>query len=157
MVEKYKLMVFDIDGTLTDGKLYIGETGEIMKAFNAHDAVGIRKLPALGIKTIVITGRQSKITEIRCKEMNITEIYQNIDNKLLKLQEILQEQKIDFKEVIYMGDDENDYDCMKACGFSVCPNNAVKKIKDIANYICKASADEAAAREFIDEVLLSKK
>ena len=80
-----KLLILDVDGTLTDGKIYMGENGEIMKVFNCHDAVALRKLPLLGIETIIITGRESKIVCNRAKEMNISEVYQNISDKKEKL------------------------------------------------------------------------
>ena len=117
-MNEIKLLILDVDGTLTDGKIYMGENGEIMKAFNAHDAVGVRKLKDYNITPIIITGRISKITENRAKEMYVDEIYQNIDNKLEKLESILKNKNISYKNVAYIGDDENDLECMKKCADS---------------------------------------
>ena len=84
-----KVLFLDVDGTLTDGHIYMGNDGEVMKAFYAHDAVGLRNLVKSGVETIIITGRESNIVNIRGKEMNISEIYQNVNNKKEKVQEIL--------------------------------------------------------------------
>ena len=73
-----KMLVLDVDGTLTDGKIYMGEQGELMKAFHAHDAQGLRKLSRLGIKTIILTGRESNIVLLRAKEMEISQVYQKV-------------------------------------------------------------------------------
>lgn len=152
-----KLLVLDVDGTLTDGKIYMGENGEVFKAFNCHDAVALRKLPSLGIETIIITGRESKIVENRAKEMNISYVYQGISNKKEKLEEILKEKKLKYENVAYIGDDENDYDAMINCGFKACPNDAVDKIKNICDYISKKKCNEAAVRDIIDTNIIVKR
>jgi len=153
MKSNIKCMIFDVDGTLTDGKIYMGNDGEIMKAFSAHDAVGIRKLPEVGIKTIIITGRSSDIVTHRAMEMNITEVYQGIGNKLELLKTIMERDHFSFENFAYMGDDENDYECMKECAIRVCPGDATSKIKSIATYICTKNGGEGAAREFIEHFL----
>lgn len=145
-----KIIVFDVDGTLTDGKIYMGPNGEAFKAFNAHDAVGIRKLKDIGIETVIITGRESQIVENRAKEMNITHVYQNIQDKKEKLLEISKEKNIDLKDIAYIGDDENDYEAMKICGFKACPNDAEEKIKEIVDYISPKKCNEAAVREILE-------
>ena len=84
-----KVLFLDVDGTLTDGQIYMGNDGELMKSFHAHDAVGLRKLPKNGVETIIVTGRESKIVTNRAQEMNITEVYQNVQDKREKVAEIL--------------------------------------------------------------------
>ena len=155
-MQKLKMIVFDVDGTLTDGKIYIGSDGEVFKAFNAHDAVGIRKLKDMGIQTMIITGRESNIVSIRAREMNITEVYQNVVNKKEKLLEIVKKKKIDLKRVGYIGDDENDYEAMIICGFKACPSDAVDKIKEIADYISNVPAREAAVREILESNIFKR-
>ena len=153
-MQDIKLLVLDVDGTLTNGKIYMGENGELFKAFNCHDAVALRKLPKLGIETIIITGRESKIVLNRAKEMDITYVYQGIKDKKEKLEEILKEKNLDYQNVAYIGDDENDYEAMINCGFKACPNDAVKKIKDIVDYISPKKCSESAVREIIDSILI---
>lgn len=155
-MQKLKMIVFDVDGTLTDGKIYIGPTGEVFKAFNAHDAVGIRKLKKIGIETIIMTGRESSIVELRAKEMDITEVYQNVSDKKEKLLEIVKRKKIKLEKVGYIGDDENDFEAMRICGFKACPNDAVDKIKGIADYISKTSCQEAAVREILENNIFKR-
>ena len=155
-MQKLEMLILDVDGTLTDGKIYMGPDGEVFKAFNAHDAQGIRKLKGLGIEPIIITGRTSKIVENRAKEMNISEVYQNIDNKKDKLLEIVASKNISLEEVGYIGDDENDYEAMSICGFKACPNDAVDKIKGIVDYISPKKCDDSAVREIIENVILKE-
>jgi len=152
-----KILFLDVDGTLTDGQIYMGIDGEIMKSFHAHDAVGLRKLPQNGIETIIITGRESKIVCNRAKEMDITEVYQNIVNKEEKVKEILKEKKIKKSEAAYIGDDENDYEAMKYCKYRACPKNATKRIKTIANFISQYDGGFGAVREYCDYILSSIK
>ncbi len=151
---KLKMIVFDVDGTLTDGKLYIGPTGEVFKAFNAHDAVGIRKLKEYGIISIIITGRESELVNIRAKEMNITKVYQNVQTKEEELKKAMKEFKVKKENVGYIGDDINDLEAMKKCSFKACPQDAVKEIKEICDYISPCKCNEAAVREIIDNVIL---
>lgn len=116
-----KMLVMDVDGTLTDGRLYIGAKGELMKSFDVKDGYAIAQLKKNGIEPVIITGRKSDIVLMRAKELKITELYQGIEDKLSKLQEILLKRKILPEEVAYIGDDLNDIQCMKYCGLSGCP------------------------------------
>lgn len=152
-----KLIIFDVDGTLTDGKIYMGPDGEVFKAFNTHDAIGIRKLKEVGIESIIITGRVSKIVENRAKEMYITEVYQDVADKKSKLLKIAKNKKIKLEDIAYIGDDENDYEAMKICGFKACPNDAVEKIKEIADYISPMKCNEAAVREILENNIFNKR
>lgn len=153
-MQKLKMLILDVDGTLTDGKIYMGPNGEVFKAFNAHDAQGLRKLPEIGIETIIITGRKSEIVENRAKEMNISEVYQGVENKKEKLLELVNNKNILLENVGYIGDDENDFEAMSICGFKACPKDAVEKIKSIVNYISPRKCNESAVREIIENIIL---
>ena len=148
-----KVLFLDVDGTLTDGQIYIGNEGELFKSFHAHDAVGLRKLPPNNIKTIIITGRESNIVNIRAKEMNITEVYQGIADKKAKVLEILKKHHIKKEEAAYIGDDENDYEPMMCCGNRACPKNATKMIKDVATFISQYDGGKGAVREYCEFIL----
>lgn len=149
-----KYFVMDIDGTLTDGKIYMGTSGELMKAFNIKDGCGIHDIliPA-GITPVIITGRSSDVVLNRCKELGITEIYQGVKNKIEKLREVT----IDLSNVAYIGDDINDLSCMepiKATGGLVgCPFDAVDKVKKIADYIAPHAGGDGAVRDFIEWII----
>ena len=131
-----KMLVMDVDGTLTDGKIYISDQGEVMKAFNVKDGYGIVNLKNHGVIPVIITGRKSMILEKRAEE--------------LKLKEVANKYGLSFNEIAYIGDDLNDLDCIKYCGLTACPNDAVIEIKKEVNYICKNNAGHGAVREFID-------
>lgn len=149
-----KFLVMDVDGTLTDGKIYMGADGELMKAFDIKDGLGIHELliPG-GIVPVIITGRSSRITEKRCKEIGIKKIYQGVSDKLGKLNEILGAE-YGLETVAYIGDDLNDLpvmnDVKKAGGVIGCPADAVKAVRDLADYVCEAKGGRGAVREFIE-------
>lgn len=149
-----KYLIMDVDGTLTDGKIYMGNDGEVMKAFNIKDGCGIHDIliPA-GITPVIITGRSSKILENRCKELGITNLHQGIRNKVEKLLTIT----TDLSTVAYIGDDINDLSCMEpikeASGLVGCPADAVQKVKNIADFISTRNGGNGAVREFIEWLL----
>ncbi|MCC8050298.1 MAG: 3-deoxy-D-manno-octulosonate 8-phosphate phosphatase [Clostridiales bacterium] len=146
-----KYLVMDVDGTLTDGKIYMSSSGELCKAFNIKDGCGIHDIliPA-GISPVIITGRKSEIVLNRCKELGITEIYQGVSNKIEKLKEVTE----DLSTVAYIGDDINDLSCIvsvkKAGGVVGCPADAAKKIKNIADFIAESNGGDGAVRDFIE-------
>lgn len=148
-----KLLVMDVDGTLTDGKIYIGSEGEIMKAFDVKDGYGIVCiLPELGVIPVIITGRKSKIVEQRAKELKINELHQGVSDKLSKLKEVARKYNTSFDEIAYIGDDLNDLECIENCGLTACPSDAVEEVITKCKYVCKNSAGHGAVREFIDKL-----
>lgn len=146
----------DVDGTLTDGKIYMSANGELMKAFNIKDGYAIALLREYGIEPVIITGRSSEIVQQRCAELNITEFHQGVDNKSYKLREICKRRQVTLSQVAYIGDDLNDLSCMKICGFSACPADAMKQVADSVNYVCRTNGGDGAVREFIDYLLLNQ-
>lgn len=150
-----KMLVMDVDGTLTDGKIYMSANGELMKAFNIKDGYAIARLRDYGIEPVIITGRSSEIVKQRCAELKIRELHQGIENKSYKLRDVCEELNVELSQVAYIGDDLNDLPCMKICGYTACPSDAMKQVKDNVNYVCETKGGEGAVREFID-YLLSK-
>ena len=151
-----KLLVMDVDGTLTDGKIYMSANGELMKAFNIKDGYAIARLREYGIEPVVITGRSSDIVSHRCSELKINELYQGIENKSFKLREVCKNLNLNLSQVAYIGDDLNDWPCMKICGCSACPSDAIKQVKESVNYVCEAKGGDGAVREFIDFLISNK-
>lgn len=146
-----KYLVMDVDGTLTDGKIYMGANGELVKVFDIKDGCGIKDiLPQYGIKPVIITARESQILINRCKELSIEEVHQGVRNKLEKLQEI----SSDLSECAYIGDDVLDLQCMEpikeAGGKIGCPANAVKRVKELADFVSYKNGGDGAVREFIE-------
>ena len=150
---KIKMLVMDVDGTLTDGKIYIGENGEVMKAFNVKDGYGIVMAKKQGILPVIITGRKSKIVKERAKELGIEELYQGIEDKVEVLKAVAQKHGILLEEVAYIGDDVNDLGCMKVCGLTACPNDAIDEVINDVDYKCEKSGGNGAVREFIDFII----
>lgn len=148
-----RYLVMDVDGTLTDGKIYMSEDGEFVKAFNIKDGCGIHDiLPLYNIIPVILTGRTSKILEKRCEEIGITKVFQGVRNKTSKLNEIIGNNKLEC--VAYIGDDINDLECMKKIksenGIVGCPSDAVQQVKEISDYIATQSGGNGAVREFIE-------
>ncbi len=153
-----KYLVLDVDGTLTDGCVYMGENGELCKAFNIKDGYGIchQAIPA-GIVPVIITGRTSNIVLNRCKELGINEIHQGISDKLGELNEILAERGETLKDCAYMGDDLNDLHVMKAIkaagGLIGCPADAAAGVIELADFVSSKDGGRGCVREFIEWIL----
>lgn len=149
---KIKMLVMDVDGTLTDGRIFIGAQGEVMKAFDVKDGYGIVQLTKSGVIPVIITGRKSDIVTERAKELHITELYQGIDNKLIKLKEVASKYQLVSDEIAYIGDDLNDLECIQFCGVTACPKDAIDEIKQQVGYVCNCDGGRGAVREFIMQI-----
>lgn len=145
-----KMLVMDVDGTLTNGKIYIGNQGEVMKAFDVKDGYAIARLSEHGIIPVIITGRESIIVENRAKELGIKHLYQGVGNKVDQLMAVTKQLGISLDETAYIGDDIPDIECMRLCGLVGCPADAVEEVKECCDYICQKNAGSGAVREFIE-------
>lgn len=155
-MDNIKYLIMDVDGTLTDGKIYMSGEGELFKAFNIKDGYGITQiLKNTDIIPVIITGRNSRIVDKRCKELGIKYVFQGTMEKLKVLMELVGEKKLG--KCAYIGDDIPDLKCMipvkKAGGIIGCPADAVPPIKDIADFICSKKAGDGAVREFIEWIV----
>lgn len=146
-----KLLVMDVDGTLTDGRIYVGAQGELMKAFDVRDGYAISHiLPTIDIEPVIITGRSSQLVQQRAKELKIKLLYQGVSNKLSQLKQIAEENGVTKNEIAYIGDDVNDLDCIQYSACTACPADAVPEVQKAVGYICKHNGGRGAVREFID-------
>ena len=160
---KIKFLVMDVDGTLTDGKIYMGNNGEMFKAFDIKDGCGIKLLlPQKDIVPVIITARKSDILLNRCRELDIIHIYQGISNKFECLESIINMFNKDgnqysLKNVAYVGDDIIDLPCMvpikSAGGLIGCPKDAVKEVLEISDFISSKGGGNGAVREFIEWIV----
>lgn len=149
--QNIKLLILDVDGTLTDGKIYMGASGELMKAFNIKDGCGIHDiLPRYDILPAIITARKSQILENRCKELNIIHLYQGISNKKDKMDELISNLGYTCDNVAYMGDDINDLSSMEKASIVGCPSDAVSEVVSIADFVSSHVGGNGAVREFIE-------
>lgn len=151
------MLVMDVDGTLTDGKIYMSADGELMKAFNIKDGYAIAHLREYGIEPCIITGRESEIVRQRCAELKISELYQGVSNKLYKLKEICNKMGVELSEVAFIGDDVNDLSCIQQCGCTACPADAVKAVREKVDYVCSEKGGEGAVRKFCEYIISRQK
>lgn len=155
--ENIKYIVIDVDGTLTDGTINISDRGELYKSFYCRDGLAIIDAREKGIKSIILTSRNSEIVSIRANEIGITDVLQNAGkNKSIELTDYCKRNKIDFSQVAYIGDDRNDIEAMKLCSIIGCPYDAINDVKEIADFISSHSGGRGAVREFIDWLLYAK-
>lgn len=146
-----KMLVMDVDGTLTDGKIYMSANGEVMKAFDIKDGYAIRDvLPRHEIVPVIITGRISSIVQYRAEELGINHIYQGVKDKAKILHVISEKMEFRMDEIACIGDDLLDLPMIELCGVSGCPKDATQIVKEKCDYICMNKGGYGAVREFIE-------
>lgn len=148
-----KLVLLDVDGTLTDGGIYRGNNGEELKRFNVKDGYAIVNAQRLGIEFGIITGRKSELVEIRSNELKIKYLYQGISEKTVILKEIMQKTGLKKEEIAYMGDDLNDILIMKQSGLTGVPKDAADEVIQIADFVSEKNGGSGAVREFVEYIL----
>ncbi|MEG0528958.1 MAG: HAD hydrolase family protein, partial [Bacilli bacterium] len=139
-------------GTLTDGGIYYSTRGEYKK-FHVKDGLALILVKKIGIKTMFITKRKSKIVKRRAKELNVDKVIQNANNKAELLLKEIPRMSISFTEILYIGDDLNDIESMKLCGFAACPADAVNSIIKVCDYISPYKGGDGAVRDIIEHFL----
>lgn len=152
-MKNIRLVILDVDGTLTDGTIFLDNHGNELKAFNARDGMAISQSIRNGLECIIMTGRKSQIVELRAKELGITSIYQSVHNKKEKLLDLISELDLTLDNIAYIGDDINDLEVMKLVGFSACPKDAVYEVKQISNYISEYQGGKGAVRDILEYLL----
>ena len=150
---RIKLLVLDVDGTMTDGKITYTNSGDELKSFCVKDGFAIASWIGMGGHVAIITGRESKIVAARAKELKIDYLYQGAKDKKKVLEEILQELSIGWESVAAIGDDLNDLPMLKYAKKSYAPANADAYVKQKVDTILKASGGNGAVREMIEDIL----
>lgn len=153
MINKPKLIVIDVDGTLTDAGVYYDEFGNELKKFSTKDAVGFFAAHTVGIKTMVLTGRECMATRRRMMEMKVDYLFQHINDKADFLKKYMAENEINGKDIAYIGDDLNDLAAMKLCGFIGCPRDSCQEVKEISGYVSFLCGGHGAVRDIIEHLL----
>ena len=154
--KRIKIILTDVDGVLTDGGRYYSDTGEVLKKFHVRDGMGINLLLKNGIKTIIVTKENSKITKKWAKDMNITKVISGSQNKENELSKICKKFEVSENGVAYIGDDVNDLKLLMKVGFSAVPNDADENIKNHVDYICAKIGGMGAFREISNMIIISK-
>jgi 3-deoxy-D-manno-octulosonate 8-phosphate phosphatase (KDO 8-P phosphatase) len=151
--QRIKLMIFDVDGVLTDGNLWFGPGGEEIKAFHGFDGQGVKLLLSAGLKTALITGRESAAVAERARELGIEHVMQGADDKRNAFRALLRKVRMRQEAVAYMGDDLVDLPVLLRCGFACAPHEAPEEVRRSAHYIASSPAGHGAAREVCEFIL----
>jgi 3-deoxy-D-manno-octulosonate 8-phosphate phosphatase (KDO 8-P phosphatase) len=152
-IKPLRLVAFDVDGVLTDGGLYLSDSGEEFKRFNSLDGHGLKMLKASGIELAIITGRTSKCVELRAKNLGITRLYQGVEDKLAAMQSLLADMKLAPEAAAFMGDDVVDLPVMLRVGLALSVPAAPQVVRDHAHYVSQREAGHGAVREVCEMIL----
>ncbi len=154
---RIKMIIMDVDGVLTDGRIILGSKGEELKNFYVQDGQGIDLALRRELIIALVSGRKSKVVERRAEELKIKEVYQDITEKIKVYRKLLKKYGLKDEEVAYIGDDLRDIPPLRKAGLAISPANGVKEVKGIVHYITRASGGKGAVREAIDVILKAKK
>lgn len=152
-LKKIRVVAMDVDGVLTDGRIIMDSNGVETKNFDVQDGFGIVFLKKCGIKTAIISARESGVVAHRAKDLKIDKVYVGVYPKISAYEELLKEFKVRDEEICFIGDDLADLGVMRRCGFSVAVANAVFEVKQIANYVTVAQGGRGAVREAVELIL----
>ncbi len=154
--KKIKLLLLDVDGVLTDGRIILDNIGNELKAFHVRDGHGIKLAQRAGIVIGIITGRRSEVVSIRARELGIQEVHQGAVEKIAVYESLLKKYGLQDDEVAYVGDDVVDLDIFNRAGFAVAVADADSSVKSHVDMITKAEGGRGAVREFINLILKSR-
>ncbi|MBU2540613.1 MAG: HAD hydrolase family protein [Candidatus Omnitrophica bacterium] len=151
--KKIKLLMLDVDGVLTDGRIIYDSSGRDLKLFDVQDGLGVYLLSLMGIKTVLVTAKGSSVITPRAKSMRVAAVYKDIFPKTKVLESVKKRFRVSVDAICFVGDDLVDYSIMKKCGLSIAVSNACKEIKQIAHFTTKKAGGRGAVREVV-EILL---
>ena len=148
-----KILLTDVDGVLTDGGMYYTPTGDTIKKFHARDGMGVNLLKKSEIPTIIVTKEKTKMVKNWAKKMNISYVYDGIQEKEKILPEICKKYSVTSSQIAYVGDDVNDIGLLKKVGFSATPNDGIMDVQNFVDYVCKKKGGDGVLREIADIIL----
>lgn len=145
-----ELFALDVDGVLTDGRIWYLDDGSEAKAFHIQDGQGLKSLMAAGVAVALISGRRSLATQHRAQELGISDVYEGVNDKLACLTALSRSAEVDLAACAYMGDDEADIPALKAAGVALAPANAIAAVRAVADWCSSLSGGHGAVREACD-------
>lgn len=145
--------VFDVDGVLSDGVVILESTGEMVRSMTTRDGFAIQYAAKNGYNVCIISGGNSEMVKKRMNYLGVTDVYLSVGKKIDILNNYCKEKNILMENILYMGDDIPDYDCIKSVGIGTCPNDAVSEIREIADYISHIDGGKGCARDVIEQTL----
>ena len=147
-----KLLVLDVDGVLTDGQLYYGPEGEMVKAFNVKDGMGLALLVKAGVRVAVVSAKKSAPLKARLDDLGIRSRRLGASDKVTAIEDIMSEYGFDWETVAFMGDDLNDIAALEKAGLSAAPSDAVQAVKDRVDFITQKAGGQGAVRELVEKI-----
>jgi 3-deoxy-D-manno-octulosonate 8-phosphate phosphatase (KDO 8-P phosphatase) len=151
-----ELAVFDIDGVMTDGRLYIGPGGQEFKAVHIHDGHGLKRLQRAGVEVAVISGRRSEAMEARLSDLGIQHVFMGVSDKLAIFCALLEELNLEPHQAAYMGDDEPDLAPMRVAGLALSVRNAMPEVCKAADWVSIHDGGDGAVREACDKIIAAR-
>src|SRR5687767_15049470 len=153
---RVRLMIFDVDGVLTDGRLWYGPAGEELKAFHSFDGHGMKMLAASGVACAVLSGRRSGAVAARCSELRVEHVLQGVEDKLSAFEKLIIALGIASEHCGFMGDELVDLPVLTRCGFACAPREAAEAVRSRAHYVASTAAGYGAAREVCEFILQAR-
>ena len=156
LARKVRVLLLDVDGVLTDGRIIYDSRGRDLKNFNVHDGLGVYLLKKAGISTILITAKGSRAIKPRARDMRVAEVFADVSPKTKALDKIIKKYKVPVEEICFVGDDLVDLCIMRKVGFPIAVFNAAPEVKQAASYITLNSGGRGAVREVAELILKSQ-
>ena len=153
---KIKMVVFDVDGVMTDGSITYDENGVEYKTFNVKDGQGIVRITKEGIITAIITARNNATVKHRFENLGMSRLFMGQKDKMVAMKQLLEEYNLDLSQVAYMGDDLPDMCILKEVGLASCPNDAIEEVKELCHFVSSKNGGRGAVRELTDLIYSSQ-
>jgi 3-deoxy-D-manno-octulosonate 8-phosphate phosphatase (KDO 8-P phosphatase) len=153
---KIKLLVMDVDGTLTNATVYYSKNGEELKKFSIRDGMGIELLRKGGLEAAILTSESSPIVTSRARKLQIQHVIMGSRNKKKDIEDLAEKLSLKLENIAYIGDDVNDIEPMRVAGISACPADSNAHVRQIADYVCERQGGDGAVREIIEKILISQ-
>jgi 3-deoxy-D-manno-octulosonate 8-phosphate phosphatase (KDO 8-P phosphatase) len=151
-----RLLLLDVDGVLTDGRLYYGADGDALKAFHIQDGLGLKMLRATGVEVAIVTGRTSRAVELRAENLGIPHVFQGVGDKLVVFELLLKRLTLSSEAAGAMGDDLPDLPVLRRCGLAACVPEAPPLVRSHAHYISEKPGGAGAVRELCELVMAAQ-
>jgi len=153
---RIKTLLFDVDGVLTNGQVFLMENGEFVRNMNSKDGYALQLAVKKGYRVAIITGGNSQVVKKALQALGIADVFLSQHDKLQCYKNYINEHNLNEEEILYMGDDLPDYEVMQRVGIASCPNNSAHEIKEISIYISNRNGGEGCARDIIEQVMRSQ-
>ncbi|MFN3681057.1 MAG: KdsC family phosphatase [Nitrospira sp.] len=152
-LRRIRLFAMDVDGVLTDAGMYYSESGDEWKKFNTRDGMGIKLLQKAGLITAIVTQERTRLVARRAEKLAIPEVHQEVMDKVSVIRDMASRYGLSLDEVAYIGDDVNDLEALTAVGFSAAPADAMPRVLQAVDYVCRKKGGEGAVREVVELIL----